>query len=640
MSRRGGGRRLHPAISPDDLRLDRQQILESMAAAESSRAIAGAAPGGGRGGRAGDTVGSFPRPAKEVPASVSVADRTLQGGESGTAPSIIPDSASAFDSSVLSGGSGSGPGQMTSGLSALGPMGTARRGGAASFNEEESVVQSSVLTGLGAEESNSQLHEDESQWGMREEEERRMMALALTSRRGDFDGVLIDERVGRNAPSSTSSWHEPSQRQLAFVDDERSGIDTRYSTGRREFPSRERLANPSRDLLSTSLKARMVDLLNEDISLDPSQGQVRRAEHLTSLAGRQSDMVGGPSMPGSNRHQAPSMQEFRHLHQSGLPRSAPLRPPQHVQGPGTIGSHASTFSRRELPRNVKGRLDNRDEEIISLSRLKRRKISLSIWILLNALSCLAFGLIMVSQKRSNYLSVAPETEEMSSGGLSGETKKDDEMRRLFIRNILEPSVYPPGAFDNERSPQSRALRWILDRDPLEVPVPTNAVQSAKIAQRFALAVLYFATRGNSWTLSHNFLTGVDECDWNTIDFRGLFSGAGMCDRKGMVTTLALWQNNLNGMIPSEITLLTALERMSLYRNELRGELPRGFSALPNLRTLYLHDNNLSGSLEFMCPLKIDEFRSDCYDEGGSDTALVGCSCCNVCCSRDRQCFRV
>ena len=61
-----------------------------------------------------------------------------------------------------------------------------------------------------------------------------------------------------------------------------------------------------------------------------------------------------------------------------------------------------------------------------------------------------------------------------------------------------------------------------------------------------------------------------------------------------VTELSLAESGLNGVIPDELGMLTALRTLSLSDNRLRGLIPDELGALVNLRQLSLDSNELSG----------------------------------------------
>jgi hypothetical protein len=66
------------------------------------------------------------------------------------------------------------------------------------------------------------------------------------------------------------------------------------------------------------------------------------------------------------------------------------------------------------------------------------------------------------------------------------------------------------------TPQFFASKWIADEDlrALEIPESTNYNDSFKFAQRYILAVFYFATGGQDWKFDTAFVGPRDECDWS------------------------------------------------------------------------------------------------------------------------------
>merc|ERR1712087_650138 len=138
------------------------------------------------------------------------------------------------------------------------------------------------------------------------------------------------------------------------------------------------------------------------------------------------------------------------------------------------------------------------------------------------------------------------------------------------------------------------------------------VTNIKIIQRYALACLYFASHGESWKNNYSFLSGKNECEWNEIDNKGLMNGAGGCEPDGhTIKIISLWNNNLLGHIPREVSLLTNLRVLSVYDNQLKGPLAATLGKLTSLKTLYIHGNFITGSINFMCHYNLPNLRADC-----------------------------
>ena len=67
--------------------------------------------------------------------------------------------------------------------------------------------------------------------------------------------------------------------------------------------------------------------------------------------------------------------------------------------------------------------------------------------------------------------------------------------------------------DRKGSPQRMAAEWIADQDLLHL-----SMDDETFIERYALAVLYFATNGPSWKINLGFLTERQVCDWFHVGF--------------------------------------------------------------------------------------------------------------------------
>ena len=134
-----------------------------------------------------------------------------------------------------------------------------------------------------------------------------------------------------------------------------------------------------------------------------------------------------------------------------------------------------------------------------------------------------------------------------------------------------------------------------------------AAQGSVAADRVALAALYDATGGESWTNSTNWKTTAPLGDWHgvTTDDDGRVTRLRLV-RNGLtgpmpsalgdlarLEELSLWDNRLTGSIPPALGRLTNLDWLSLERNDLIGPLPAELGRLVNLRGLHLSDNDLT-----------------------------------------------
>lgn len=135
------------------------------------------------------------------------------------------------------------------------------------------------------------------------------------------------------------------------------------------------------------------------------------------------------------------------------------------------------------------------------------------------------------------------------------------------------------------------LVWkgVKENDIDELGLPFCVAPSTTLASdtaRQALVALYWATGGDTWVNSNNWLTEAPIGTWHGVT----------TDESGHVIELDLWHNNLSGIIPPELGRLSNLERLSLSKNKLSGSIPSELGDLTNLHWLYLHNNRLSGSI--------------------------------------------
>ncbi len=85
---------------------------------------------------------------------------------------------------------------------------------------------------------------------------------------------------------------------------------------------------------------------------------------------------------------------------------------------------------------------------------------------------------------------------------------------------FEPEVFDP-THPNASADRISALKWIVEDDPMQLPIPGQSEIDAddasvvKLRQRFGLALFYFATNGDEWEDDYNFLSELDICKWST-----------------------------------------------------------------------------------------------------------------------------
>lgn len=146
--------------------------------------------------------------------------------------------------------------------------------------------------------------------------------------------------------------------------------------------------------------------------------------------------------------------------------------------------------------------------------------------------------------------------------------------------------YTQLAFEYPTSPQARAYYW------LEHGVERSSLSVATALQRFVLATLFYATAGDQWRKSEDWMAYTQfECQWHRHEFNSI------CDVAQRYHTLSLPDNSLQGTLPEELELLSALSIVQLQNNQLIGTLPtRIWSSWEHLVFMNVYNNSLSGTL--------------------------------------------
>ncbi|CAB9496609.1 Leucine Rich Repeat [Seminavis robusta] len=163
------------------------------------------------------------------------------------------------------------------------------------------------------------------------------------------------------------------------------------------------------------------------------------------------------------------------------------------------------------------------------------------------------------------------------------------------------------------STQAEAYRWI-GQDPNLRQIPPW-----QLAQRFALATIYFSTNGPSWDQPHSWLSyDTTECKWEPPVPRQLPGPNNQtatitsstpspiimedpcCDTDGVWETLRLdGIENFGGSLPPEIDLLTGLKAIHVTnipsQQSLPDFLPEQLATLTNLAVLDFTGSNMTNS---------------------------------------------
>ena len=149
----------------------------------------------------------------------------------------------------------------------------------------------------------------------------------------------------------------------------------------------------------------------------------------------------------------------------------------------------------------------------------------------------------------------------------------------IVLNKLKDKNDGGSGLDDINSPQYKSYVWLVtygsyENDPDQI-----------VAQKYALATLYFALAGSGWYQSTGWLTDEDVCNWFGVED---------CN-SGISSSLNLSSNNLVGEIPAELMSLRTLESISFADNELYGAIPPEIGTFTSLETLLLDNNVLTGT---------------------------------------------
>ena len=138
------------------------------------------------------------------------------------------------------------------------------------------------------------------------------------------------------------------------------------------------------------------------------------------------------------------------------------------------------------------------------------------------------------------------------------------------------------------SPQNLAFQWLLSD-----PALFSNYSEDTIIQRFALATLFHSTDGRNWQNNEGWLTEADVCDWYTL--------TPSCDSGGIFRDLNLAFNQLSGVLPEQLGLLTGLHHLVMTGTggsgrAIGGILPSSIGQMTQLKVLDVQANLLFGRI--------------------------------------------
>lgn len=116
------------------------------------------------------------------------------------------------------------------------------------------------------------------------------------------------------------------------------------------------------------------------------------------------------------------------------------------------------------------------------------------------------------------------------------------------------------------------------------------------AERTALIAIYNSTNGANWTNSTNWLGGTGtECTWFGVQCGG---------SNTFVSKLILPNNNLTGVLPTDVNQFGSMDELNLAQNHITGALLPELWQLSSLTKLDLSHNQLSGALPPILPSQL------------------------------------
>ncbi|KAG7369106.1 RHS repeat-associated core domain containing protein [Nitzschia inconspicua] len=160
-----------------------------------------------------------------------------------------------------------------------------------------------------------------------------------------------------------------------------------------------------------------------------------------------------------------------------------------------------------------------------------------------------------------------------------ETLSREEGMLVALSNVTDRAI-----LEDPVTTQYMAASWLISEDPASVDPCTYET----LSQRYALANLFFATDGASWTVNTGWLSGEDECDWSNVECS---SGNGL----SLVTGLTLSGNNLVGTLPDELKVFISLNTFDVSENKISGSIPKMIGGF-GLTSFLAANNQLSGTI--------------------------------------------
>ncbi|CAJ1960424.1 unnamed protein product [Cylindrotheca closterium] len=168
-----------------------------------------------------------------------------------------------------------------------------------------------------------------------------------------------------------------------------------------------------------------------------------------------------------------------------------------------------------------------------------------------------------------------------------EEHSEDSKAALMKHGVLTEAV-----LDDPNSPQAAALRWIEENSSQA----SSNKHNPYLAQRYALAVVYYSMDGQHWTNSDGWLSNEGYCKWYGVQCLGTEGSIEKHFGNGPVFELNLSSNEVKGTIPVELNTFKDLFFLDLQDNALEGTIPDELGGWSALRMFSIAHNDLYGSI--------------------------------------------
>jgi hypothetical protein len=90
---------------------------------------------------------------------------------------------------------------------------------------------------------------------------------------------------------------------------------------------------------------------------------------------------------------------------------------------------------------------------------------------------------------------------------------------------------------------------------------------------------------------------MDVCTWFGIGCDGYEAGSWDGEGEGVITSIVLNDNGLEGKLVGDVSALSSLISLELHSNYIEGGIPPSWYGMKSLEVLFLDDNYISGTLD-------------------------------------------